>query len=360
VEAIYAVVIAGGSGTRFWPASRKALPKQLLPLGKSAEEPLLAATVRRIEPLCPAERTYVATGAHLVDATRETLPELPSANVLAEPVARNTAPCIGWAAHVVARRDPDGVVMVFPADHAVTDEDAFRSTLREAVERAREGRIVTIGLEPTRPETGYGYIEVGDALGGSAFQVARFVEKPDRARAQTFIEGKRHVWNGGMFIFRASVMKAAIREHLPALGEGLDRIDQAAREGREKEALASEFPRLPDISIDHGIMEKAKGLAVVRASFGWSDVGSWESAWELSSKDAAENAAPEGTILIDASRNLVRDLRRDGKKRVIALVGVDDLVVIETDDAVLVLPRARAQDVRQVVDELKKRGSDSL
>jgi mannose-1-phosphate guanylyltransferase len=356
---VYAVIMAGGSGTRFWPASRAKTPKQLLPLAGDGRESLLAATVRRIAPLVPPERVYIATGQHLADATAAALPSVPRAQLLCEPVPRNTAPCIGWANATIARRDPDAIVMVLPADHFIVDEDAFRAVLARAIASADAGRITTVGVVPTRAETGYGYVEIGAEIAPGVRAVARFVEKPDRARAEEYLAGKRHLWNAGMFFFRASAMKDAIAAHLPALAAGLAKIDDAAARGDEARALATTFPELPSISVDHGVMEKAAGLAVVPGDFGWNDVGSWESAWELARKDAAGNALPEGSVAVDATGNLVRDLTRAGSKRVYALVGVSDLVVVETDDAVLVIPRDRAQDVRAVVDALKARGDDA-
>lgn len=356
----YAIILAGGAGTRFWPASRKLRPKQFLPLGPDPDEPLLRATVRRILPLCPPERILIATGAHLADATRAILPELPAANILAEPVARNTAPCIGWATRVIGRRDPNATVMVFPADHAVVDEDAFRDCVSEALSLAHRDSIATIGLLPTRPETGYGYIEVGDAIGHHSFEVKRFVEKPDLARATQFFEGGSHLWNGGMFFYRVQRLEADLRANLPALAAGLDRIDQAALAGHEDEALADIFPILPAISIDHGVIERAAKLAVVRGDFGWSDVGSWQSAWELAPHDAAGNASASNAVMIEARGNLVRDLRTDAAHRTIALIGVDDLVVVATDDALLVMPRSRSQDAKLAVEELKRRGGHGV
>jgi mannose-1-phosphate guanylyltransferase len=235
--------------------------------------------------------------------------------------------------------------------------------------------MATIGIVPTRAETGYGYIEVGAPLAELAAhgvsEVARFVEKPDRARAEAYVAGGKHLWNAGMFFFRASDMAKAIRSHLPDLADGLAKIDAAAARGDEARELAATFPTLPSISIDNGVMEKATAhprsarggphqgrLAVVNGSFGWNDLGSWESAWELADKDGAGNAVPEGSIAVEARGNLVRDLTTSsGKpKRVYALVGVNDLVVVETDDAVLVMSRERSQDVKAVVTELKKRG----
>jgi mannose-1-phosphate guanylyltransferase len=358
MQHVHAVILAGGSGTRFWPASRRLLPKQLLPLAGRPGEALIAATVRRLEPLVMPDRVWIATGRVLADATATALPRVPRAQILAEPVARNTAPPIGWAAAVIARQDPEAVVAVLPADHFIGDEPEFRRVLERALRAADEGWLATIGIVPTRPETGYGYIEVGDTIGEGADAVVRFVEKPDRERAQQFVSGGRHLWNAGMFFFRAGVMRAAIGKHLPALAAGLDRLDAAAAAGEEERVLAEVFPTMPSISIDHGVMEKADRLAVVPGSFGWNDVGSWEVAWELADRDATGNSLPEGTVAVDARNNLVVDLTRGAPRKRFALLGVNDLVVVETDDAVLVIPRDRAQDVRLVVDALKERGED--
>ncbi len=353
--AVWAVVIAGGAGTRFWPASTSARPKQFLALGPSSDEPLLTATHRRLRALAPTERIVVATGAHLVGPTREALPELSDDNLLAEPAPRNTAACIGWAARAIEERDPEAVVCVFPADHAIGDEAAFIVTAAEAARLAAEGRIVTIGLTPTRAETGYGYIEVGDPLPSwpRAREVARFVEKPSRDVAERFFRGGKHLWNGGMFFFRAAHIRAAIAAHLPELASGLDELF-AARGASRTSALERVFPSLPSISVDHGVMEREGGLAVVPGEFGWSDVGSWLTAWELAPKDARSNAADPGAVLIDSHRCLVRSLAAERNKP-IALVGVEDLVVVETDDALLIVRRDRAEDVRLAVEALRAR-----
>ena len=353
---LYAVIMAGGSGTRFWPASRSRRPKQLLALAPGSSEPLIAATARRILPICPPPRVLVVTGEHLRAATCGALPDIPEENVLAEPTPRNTAPCIGWAASVVHRADPSAVVMVLPSDHHISDEEGFRTILRCAVDFAsRTDHLVTVGVEPTRPETGYGYIESGAPLEDGVRAVARFVEKPNAERAAEYVASGRYFWNSGMFFFRASAMLDAIRSHLPDLARGLEQIG-GARTGGPDDALGRVFPTLPSISIDNGVMEKAARIAVVPGSFGWSDVGSWQAAWELAPKDGAGNATCDGAFVVDGRGNFVTDLSSARGGRVIALVGVSDLAVVETDDALLVMAREKAQDVRKAIEALKAQG----
>ncbi|HZO15161.1 MAG TPA: mannose-1-phosphate guanylyltransferase, partial [Polyangiaceae bacterium] len=351
----YALIMAGGAGTRFWPASRKHRPKQLLAL--AGEEVLLRQTIDRILPICGMERIYIATGQHLVDATLAAVPHLEHANLLIEPVGRNTAPCIGWAAAHVARRDPDAVIMVLPSDHHITDVERFRDKLELSVEHARTGVITTIGVRPTRPETGYGYIEAAPGP-GPVHDVLRFIEKPDLETAKTFLELGTFYWNAGMFFFRAGDMLAAIAEHLPALSEGLRELDRAAAADREAEEVARLFPEFPAISIDTGVIEKMGQLAVVPGDFGWSDIGSWLAAAELATRDDDANSAPQGSVLVASAGNYVVDMRGSSKKRVIALVGVCDLVIVETDDALLVAHRDASQRVRDVVGVLGERGDD--
>lgn len=367
---VHVVVLAGGAGTRFWPASRAALPKQLLPLCGPA--PMIADTVRRVLPLVSGpEAVWVATGRALADATRAALPDLRHDRFLLEPAARNTAPCIAWAAATVARVDPDAVLVVLPSDHHIADEPRFRAVLESAIASAREGVITTVGLRPTRPETGFGYIELeaplddhdrGASLSLEARRGVRFVEKPDAATAEAFVAGRRHLWNGGMFAFRARDMLDAVRAHLPAVADALDRIDRAAGGGDEASAVEHVFPSMPSVSIDVGVMEKVERFAVVPGDFGWSDVGSWQAAWELAPRGPEGNHGPAHAVFVDAARNHVVDLRSDATttSRSIAVVGVSDLVVVETDDGLLVVPRTRAQDVRLAVEALRAAGKTAL
>lgn len=342
---VYVVVMAGGSGTRFWPASRMSRPKQLLPLGGGPES-LLAATVTRVRELVRPERTLIVTAKVLADATRKELPEIPAENLLFEPAPRNTAPCIGWATRTILARDPDSLVAVLPSDQHVADPAGLRATMKAALEVAKVRDLATIGIKPTRPDTGFGYIELGPAIGNGAHDVSRFVEKPDLPRAKEYVASGNYLWNSGMFFFRAKKMDEAIRTHLPELARGLDEMGDVEKV----------FPTLPSISIDYGVVERVPrgGVGVVPGDFGWSDVGSWESAWELANKDEHGNALPAGSVAVDASNNLAQS------KKLVALVGVNDLVVVETNDAILVLPRARAQDVRAVVDALKSRNRSDL
>lgn len=350
--------MAGGSGTRFWPASRKALPKQLLPIAPGAKESLIESTIRRVLPACAEERILVVTGEHLLGPTRQALSRYPKVRIVAEPAPRNTAPCIGWGSLLLERDDPEAIVAALPSDHHIRDEKAFLEFVEVAALSASRGPITTIGITPTRPETGYGHIETGEEASPGVRRAVRFVEKPDHKHAEEYTRSGRYFWNSGMFFFRASVMREAITRHLPELAAGLGRIDDAHRLGETQEAEATRavFPTLPSISIDYGIMEKVTPIHVVPAEFGWSDVGSWPALWDLSTKDAAGNVAGESSVLVDAAGNLVADFGSRKGERMVALVGVRDLCVIQTDDALLVIPRERAQEVRAVVEELSRRG----
>lgn len=353
---MFSVVMAGGSGTRFWPASRQARPKQLLALTSSRS--LLQQTVDRMAPLTPAERVLVVTGAGHAEAVAEQLDQVPTGQIIAEPMARNTAAAAGLAAAWVAKQDPSAVCLVLPADHLITDETLFLDTLRRAADAARsEDCLVTLGLTPRYPATGFGYIEAGDTLSSDAppiFAVKAFHEKPDLATAQAYLDSGRYMWNSGMFAWRAEVLLAEIKRFIPELADGLDELAPDLGTNRQAEALARVYPKLPKISVDNGVLEKSGSIRVVKADFGWSDVGSWDAMTDLWPADNAGNASQEGRVLaIDAKNNLV-----SAGDRLSALMGVDNLVAVVTDDVLLILPRDRCQDVRQVIAELKERGLD--
>lgn len=334
---VYAVILAGGGGVRLWPASRRRRPKQFLALAPGARS-LFEATVERVRPLIPLERILVVTAAAQAAAARAALAGLPAANLVVEPVARNTAPAIALAARALERAgQADAVMAVLPSDHVVTDETAFRRTLEQAIAAAAR-HLVTVGIRPTRPETGYGYLELGTRIEGDACEVRRFVEKPDLARAREYLAAGRYLWNSGMFFFRAARILEETRRHLPAVVQALD--------GRYEDA--------PAISIDYGIMEKTTDIWAVRGEFGWSDLGSWLAVADVHPPDGAGQVRLGGPLVaIDAKANVVIG------DKLVALVGVEGLVVIVTDDAVLVVPKERVQDVRAVVAQLEQRGMDA-
>ncbi|MEW6334015.1 MAG: mannose-1-phosphate guanylyltransferase [Thermodesulfobacteriota bacterium] len=351
---MFAVIMAGGKGTRFWPRSREKTPKHLLDI--SSERTMIRETVDRIRPLVPAERTLVVTGRpHAAELIRQ-LPDIPVGNILIEPVGRNTAPCIGLAALHILRRDPEAVMLVLPSDHRIGDEAAFLRVILAAAGAASQGEsLVTIGIRPTGPETGYGYIEQGEPYpaGGAEgiYRVRSIREKPPREQAERFLAQGGFSWNSGMFVWKASTIMEAIGCHLPDLAEGLLQIRRALGTDREEAVVSDVYMRQKALSIDYGIMEKANHVLVIPGAFGWSDLGSWDALWDVSEKDREGNAVRGETVCVDTVNSLIHST---GK--LVALVGVEDLLVVETEDALLICRRGRSQDVRKVVEALEKKG----
>jgi len=344
--------MAGGGGTRMWPASRKQRPKQFLPILPGGAC-LLGATVERLGRVVSADHLMVVTAADQVVEVARTAPSVLAHNVVIEPQARNTAACIGLGAVEALRRDPEAILAVVPSDQYVSDGAAYAVALREAIALAARGLVVTIGIRPTTPETGFGYVELGAPVVGSAVArlAARFVEKPDLATAEGYLASGRHLWNSGMFFFSARRVLDAIALHLPALGKILDGI--LADPG----AAATLYPTAPSVSFDYAVMERlgAGEVAVVPGDFGWNDVGSWSALPALAPADTAGNVVIGDALVLDAQRNAVFA----GPGRLVAALGVHDLVIVATDDTVLVMPRERAQDVREVVRALTDAGRTS-
>ena len=355
---LHAVIMAGGSGTRFWPASRANRPKQLLSL--VSDESLIRITFDRILPLVPAERVWVVTTAATAEATRSLLDDLPTDHVLAEPTGRDTAACVAYAARVLLHHDPDAHCLVFPADHVIPDEDRFRSAMAAGARMVAErGGLLTFGVTPTRPETGYGYLEVGEEIHTDGewrvHNLNRFVEKPDRESARGYLADGGYLWNSGMFAWRATDLLAEVRRQLPLLDDGVGAIGDAMGTDDEAPTLDQIYPILPRTSVDFGIMESARQCWCVPVDFGWSDVGSWSALAEVSTADESGNVARGRTLEIGAEGNILV-----GNEVLIAAVGVRDLVVVATPDAVLVVPKDDAQRVKEVVDTLRDRGFDDV
>jgi len=350
---LYGLILAGGRGARFWPRSRKARPKQVMSIDGGAS--LLRRTVDRLSPLLPPERVLVVTGPDMVEAVRAELPDLPEENVLVEPAGRNTAPCIGWGAVEIGRRGGGNAVMVvLPADHMVADEAHLREVLAAAAKAACDtNAFITLGIPPTRAETGYGYLELGTVMGtwgGHAFNmVERFREKPDAETAKTYLAGGRHLWNAGMFVFRVDALRDAFRHFLPATAEVLAEVQ------RRPERLEALWASTDSISIDYGIMERSLHILTVPCQLGWSDVGSWESVGEMLPDVEGGRGLATEIVAIDAHDNVIVV-----PDKVVALVGVDDLVIVDTGDALLVMRQGEGQKVRQVLDVLEQRGLHGL
>ena len=352
---LHAVIMAGGSGTRFWPRSTEDRPKQFLNI--FGDRTMLQDTVDRIKPLVSADHVWVITNDKYVDLVQEQLPDIPANNIVGEPVGKNTAPCVAAAATLIQEKDPNGTMVVLPADHLIGKPESFLSILETARAKAREpGALVTIGIKPNHPETGYGYIEFDEDTsenieGHQVKKVKQFREKPDLDTAEEFLKSGNFLWNSGMFIWKASTILEKFKQHLPTIFDEVEKLKSLVGTDNQKEAIDEFYYGCTSISIDYGIMEQSDSVFVVPGAFEWNDVGSWRAVYDLRSKDENGNVIQTDTsATADAKNNLIQS--ESGK--MIALVGVENLAVVETENAILVCDLDSSQGVKKVVNRLRK------
>lgn len=355
---MYAVIMAGGSGTRFWPQSRKNKPKQLLNI--SGEKTMIRATVERILPEIPFDRIMVVTGEAHAAELKNQVPELAGEMIVVEPSGRNTAPCIALAAYKLQKIDPEGVMVVLPADHLIMKEKEFRRNVMTGAKAVNKGNyLLTFGIVPNRPETGYGYIKLGPQESSfdfvEVFRVATFVEKPNLATARKYVASGEYVWNSGMFIWKISDIVKAIETYLPTLGNAMHTIVHAFNTTEEPSAVKRVYDRLDSISLDYGIMEKADNVLCIPIDVGWDDVGSWASLGDVWGRDDLDNASKGEVVGIDTKNCIVLS-----PHKLAALIGVEDLIVVDTPDALMICRKDKAQDVKKLQEVLKLKGYDHL
>jgi mannose-1-phosphate guanylyltransferase len=357
----FAVVPAGGSGTRLWPLSRQDRPKFLLPLPGPGS--MIQETVSRLLPLCSSSSIYIMTGsAHAAPVARQ-LPDHPEEQIIVEPIARGSGPAIGLGVALAALRDPDAIVGSFAADHYVERPDQFIDTLRAAIELAEQDYLVTIGIEPRHAETGYGYIRTGKPLGTFAgmpgYRVSAFREKPEIDTARRYVESGEYLWNASMFVWKASIFMEELRRLLPEIAAGIDEIVASWDSPEREETMARVWSGIEDVSIDHGILERSDKVAVIPGAFGWSDLGDWHGVGSILSnlsRTPLENVVIDADVVtVDATNAVIF-----GNGRLVAIVGIDDVIVVDTHDALLVCDRSHAQSIKSIVDQLKERGSTEL
>lgn len=353
----YAVIMAGGVGKRFWPQSRRQHPKQLLKIANDYS--MLRLTVERLKYLTDISRILVVTNSEQESGIRHEIPELPGDNIIIEPAGKNTAPAIGLAAIHVAHRNPEAVMGIFPADHLVGDTESFVNYVNDAINAAHEtGGLITFGVVPTKPATGYGYIQFSDANHqvGNSFPVKTFAEKPNLETARAFLKSGDFLWNSGMFCWKATAILEATEKFIPELFDSLKNIREAIGNNAYESVLTIEWATLRSESVDYGIMEKADNVWVVKVDFPWNDVGSWDAVYEISNnRDDDGNVTQGETILHDSSNNLVY-----AGKRTVAMVGIDGLIVIDTPDAILIVRRDHSEDVKYIVDDLERQNRRDL
>lgn len=350
-----ALIMAGGRGERFWPKSRANKPKQFLALTDDSKS-MIQLTVERILPLVKLDDIFVATARDYYTLVREQLPDLPVENILCEPVGKNTAPCIGLGAVHMAQRYGDAVMFVLPSDHLIKNQDTFLDTLSDAAALAENGQnLVMLGIRPESPETGYGYIKMKDCQpDANVHKVECFVEKPDLETAKEYLASGEYLWNSGMFVWRASVILNNMKRYLPEIYNGLCRIGESIGSDVENEVLQKEFEAFRAESIDYGVMEKAENIYTLTGKFGWDDVGSWLAVARLKKSDEMGNVFCGNVVDIGVKKCIVQ-----GEKRVVALVGVENLVVVDTGDALLVCNKAHTGEIKQVLERLRAQGGNT-
>lgn len=357
---MYALIMAGGSGTRLWPSSREACPKQLL--GLLSERTMLQEACQRIAPLVPDDKIFVVTSEAYTDVVRQQIPQVPAANIIGELEGHGTAPCIGLSALHLRRLDPDAVMAVLTADHYIEKADELRRALEAAVQVAEAGRLVTLGIESDCPATGYGYIERAEKLdqvsGHDVYRVGKFTEKPDLATAQAFVESGRYYWNSGMFIWKVSTILREFEKLMPQFYAQLMEIDAALGTVEELAVLERVWPQVENETIDYGIMEQAEDVAVIPVDIGWSDVGDWTALFELLPADEEGNVIARSSAVgqhmgLDTTGCLIH-----GSRRLVTTIGLEDMIVVDTEDALLICPKERAQEVRDLVRKIKESGKE--
>lgn len=344
-----ALIMAGGRGERFWPKSRKRMPKQFLSLTDDGKT-MIQHTVERIFPMVDVEDIYVVTNRDYKPLVQEQLPDIPQENILCEPVGRNTAPCIGLGAVHIARRYEDAVMFVLPSDHLIKYNTIFQKILADAADVAEQGdNLVTLGITPDYPETGYGYIKFNpEETLDRAFAVDRFVEKPDLETAKGYLATEQYLWNSGMFIWKVSTILKNLEKYLPETYAGLQKIQQAIGTEDERSVLEHEFEAFRSESIDYGIMEKAQNIYILSGSFGWDDVGSWLAVERIRQSNEFGNVITGNAITVDTKNTIIQ-----GDKKLIATVGIENLIVVDTEDALLICEKDSAGNIKKVLENLK-------
>ena len=349
---ISVVIMAGGKGERFWPKSRVNMPKQFLSLTDDGKS-MIQHTVERLKDIVEFENIYVVTNELYKGLVSDHIPSIPKENIIVEPVAKNTAPCIGLAAIHIAKKNPDSKMIVLPADHLIKFNEIFTDTLKTALDVVENGdNLATIGITPNYPETGYGYINFtkGENFKDSAnvYEVLRFVEKPNLEKAKEYLTSGQYLWNSGMFVWKASTILKNFKEYLPEIYEGLQKIGESINTEEYEEVLRKEFPNLPSESIDYGIMEKAKNIYVIPGNFGWDDVGSWLSLERINKTNQDGNVISGNVISIKTKNSIIQ-----GNEKLIATIGLEDIVIVDTEDVTLICHKNNSQEVKEIINNLR-------